>query len=174
MPKLTCQCGHTIELTHAERRRLASLACPQCGATRKLRPIGGRWKTPAIAVLATAGVFAIAIAAISMLRDERTPTGTPKNAAGAAIAAAPGLGDPHLAAVRRWLKENTNSGQWEEVRWWPARQRVEGNVPGLMARLKYREQHGLVGPVLRDYTFVFGSSAVIEDAFRSSNEDWEP
>ncbi len=29
--------------------------------------------------------------------------------------------DPDLAAVRAWLKENTDTGHWEEVKWWPGR-----------------------------------------------------
>lgn len=28
--------------------------------------------------------------------------------------------DPNLELVRAYLKENTNTGEWEEVRWWPA------------------------------------------------------
>jgi hypothetical protein len=30
--------------------------------------------------------------------------------------------DPDLAAVRAYLKQNTDTGQWEEVRWWPSRE----------------------------------------------------
>jgi hypothetical protein len=32
-----------------------------------------------------------------------------------------GLTDPDLAAVRLYLRDNLDSGQWEEIRWWPKR-----------------------------------------------------
>jgi len=33
--------------------------------------------------------------------------------------------DTDLAAVRTWLKENLNVPEWEELRWWPARDMIE-------------------------------------------------
>ena len=37
--------------------------------------------------------------------------------------------DPDLAAVRVYLKDNLDSGEWEEIRWWPKRP-VPPNFPG--------------------------------------------
>ncbi|MCC7424826.1 MAG: hypothetical protein IT428_31530 [Planctomycetaceae bacterium] len=46
--------------------------------------------------------------------------------------------------VRAWLKENTDSGKWEEVKWWPVKALDENDTSGLDAkkqkhiRLKFR------------------------------------
>lgn len=34
---------------------------------------------------------------------------------------APNAFDPERAAVHQWIDENANDGDWEEVRWWPAK-----------------------------------------------------
>ena len=78
--------------------------------------------------------------------------------------------DSDLEAVRAYLRENTNSGKWEEVRWWPARPEPSGDPddprwrdvtwwkpkqePSMkrVCRLKYREHNGL-GSVLHDKVF---------------------
>lgn len=52
--------------------------------------------------------------------------------------------------VRAWLKENTNSGTWEEVRWW----RFKSDEGVRITRLKYRTQSALGGKVLQDEVFL--------------------
>lgn len=63
--------------------------------------------------------------------------------------------DKHLEEVRNWLRENTHSGEWEEVRWWPVRD-VKTQFDGVVhaARLKFRTQFAL-GKRLNDDVFVF-------------------
>jgi hypothetical protein len=62
----------------------------------------------------------------------------------------PGLVDPDLAAVRAYLKENSPTGKWEELKWWPGREEDWGpsgkagprpriNFRCRICRLKYRE-----------------------------------
>jgi hypothetical protein len=63
--------------------------------------------------------------------------------------------DPDLAAVRAYLKENTNTGKWEEVRWWPAREgrkTLQTKDRASVCRLKYRET-GPFGKSLSDQIF---------------------
>lgn len=37
--------------------------------------------------------------------------------------------DPDLEKVRKWLRENLPSGEWEELRWWPARPVASEGLP---------------------------------------------
>lgn len=51
--------------------------------------------------------------------------------------------------VRDWLRENTDSGKWEEVKWWPVKVVKPGTVLGLQmeeeepfVRVKFRTVNG--------------------------------
>ena len=46
-----------------------------------------------------------------------------------------GLTDPDLAAVRLYLRDNLDSGQWEEIRWWP--KRAVPKLPEIPAVTRY-------------------------------------
>ena len=100
-------------------------------------------------------------------------------AAGIAGFGVPLVGSPEQRAVRAWLKENLPDGEWEEVRWWPAknlwtdkeareiyRKRVQdyAEYPGIysdkpvfenprLIRLKYRYRNMLGGPGIADEVF---------------------
>lgn len=68
MPKLTCECGTTVELTAHERQTLAELTCPNCGVTRRLRPLPSTWKAILAVILIRHGSFvAVAIPALVIL-----------------------------------------------------------------------------------------------------------
>lgn len=82
------------------------------------------------------------------------------------------VSDADLSAVREWLRENTDSGEWEEVRWWPARQ-VEihnGRDYGTrrVARIKYRTSGLGGGSVLIDRYFEMKDGRVIA----ASETEW--
>lgn len=91
----------------------------------------------------------------------RSSAGRPATiAVGPQQAAAAGLQDDGRQAVEAWLAENLDSGEWEEVRWWPAREAGEGwkkdfkiDSPVSIARMKYRTQNRVGGTELRDDYF---------------------
>lgn len=58
--------------------------------------------------------------------------------------------------VRTWLKENTPTGEWEEVRWWRANDVIYpgGRNPDRGIRLKYRTANELGGMSLEDEIFL--------------------
>jgi len=74
--------------------------------TRK-RSTVGRFAT--IAVWAIGLIVCVAVGLAARGRNERAARAKPAVAAAAAN---------EQDAVRQWLKENANTGDWEEVRWW--------------------------------------------------------
>lgn len=171
---ITCtDCGARIDLPLKERRRLAGkfFACPECGASRKLPPAtedasilrpGSRralWRSLLPTLVAILPLVGLLIWYWSSRSDSK-PNGKDGDNRIAVVAKpsiTPGVfsKDKHLDVVRSWLRENTNSGQWEEVRWWPVRD-VKTRLDGVVhaGRLKYRTEAG-IGKRLIDDVFVF-------------------
>jgi len=95
-------------------------------------------------------------------RDRSRGNGDPTSVA-AAIAAVIPHEDPDRAAVRAWLKENLNVPDWEEVRWWPARDIVNyeddlnmnprASKPFRLCRLKYRAKNAVGATEIYDQFF---------------------
>ena len=86
------------------------------------------------------------------------------------------LGTPEQQAVRAWLRENNNSSQWEEVRWFIVEKEKTRWFPDeyqgpkvSVVRLKYRTQ-GLGGTVLLDEYFAVLSGNVVENGSVSGVE----
>lgn len=63
-------------------------------------------------------------------------------------------------AVRAWLRENTNTGKWEEVKWWGPIQPPEGG-PGEYVRVKIRTESGFGGLSLLDLVFWIGDDRIV-------------
>lgn len=57
-------------------------------------------------------------------------------------------------AVRRWLKENTPSGVWEEIRWWGPIKKDDA----MIIRLKYRTANRTGAQQIEDMIFFQGAS----------------
>ncbi len=87
-------------------------------------------------------------------------------------------------AVRTWLRENSRSGEWEEIRWWPpaplygsAEYHRYHEVPrmfdtvnwprikkeGRSIRLKYRSK-GALGMMVRDAVFIINERGEVYDS----------
>jgi hypothetical protein len=67
--------------------------------------------------------------------------------------------------VRAWLRENLDSGEWEEVRWWGSKRIEPGYVPGQelydCLRIKLRTKSPSGGTVLRDFFFLLNATEII-------------
>lgn len=112
MKTLTCQCGAVIQLTEPEYLAAAGkqMKCSACGRVKRLLVLPAtkshrrkRWIVPALIVL-------IVIFSAAAWLTFGTLKATVLNRV------AP---EPYQVAVRAWLKENLESKDWEEVRWWP-------------------------------------------------------
>lgn len=56
-------------------------------------------------------------------------------------------------AVRAYLQEFTNSGKWEEVRWWPAVTVREGNKARRLVKVRVRTHNKLGALTVGDFIF---------------------
>lgn len=73
-----------------------------------------------------------------------------------------GVATPEQRAVRAWLKENLDTPEWEEVRWWPAVN--HGSSRNRLLRLKFRTENPFGGISLLDWCFsVDAKSGKVED-----------
>lgn len=76
-------------------------------------------------------------------------------------------GAPELQAVRQWLEENTDSGEWEEVKWqsWPG---TEKRSPQdefrdhTVVRMTFRTANRIGAMQLYDKIFVVSKSGDVE------------
>lgn len=128
MPKLACGCGAVIRMseTEFENSRGESVRCRSCGKSLRLpeleaevirvetKPAVRRKSLQSYTGAAVALVLCVVVAGLLFwTAQSRNKSGDPIKLGF--------LPDPELRAVRAWLEENLDSGQWEEVRWWTMR-----------------------------------------------------
>lgn len=69
---------------------------------------------------------------------------------------------PEQKAVRAWLAENTETGKFEEVKWWgPKRLLYDGKPSNVAIRLKYRTANRFGAAELRDDVWEFVGKRII-------------
>lgn len=69
--------------------------------------------------------------------------------------------------VRAWLRENTPTGEWEEIRWWDAVDvpRGQGKIHR-MVRVKYRTENESGGMSVKDDFFILTGQVQVEEGNR--------
>jgi len=80
--------------------------CPACATGKASKPVATRRPGRAALIAAAVAILLASTGGIFLLSG---------GSAGGGIQQ-----DPDKAKVERWLRENLDSGKWEEVQWWPA------------------------------------------------------
>ena len=152
-PNCATQLSNDFEVAGKE------VECPSCGVrfimpplvaatppVQRSRPHGPfRLSRPAIYVGIAAAVLLLVLVGALSLTSVITSV-------------ASSVTDPDLAAVRQYLRENTPTGKWEEIRWWPARKVGGGSKywsEHRICRLKFRTENPFGGRAVMDQVFIF-------------------
>lgn len=128
---------------HPDPPPIAPPVAPQPRSSRLVRR-----KKETLPPIALAGIAAAVAIVIGLIIA--AVIGTDAGSGNSIIGGLSISGSVEQQAVRQFLKENTHTGQWEEVRWWPA---MTANTGSRFVRLKYRTENGFGASMIHDQVF---------------------